>query len=161
WSGGGGTVSYTATSLVDTSAHWLPDGHLGKWLTVGAQRSIVTGNTATELNLAPRRPGATTAWGVGTPRAGTPYRLPRAPEPRAGITLAGRTNRATIRGNRIWDSQRRKTQTDGLWITTSGTCVSGWVEDNDLEGNAIEAAHFDTAPSGGHWRNNHGIDDAS
>jgi hypothetical protein len=155
--GGGATVSYTATSMVDTSARWLPDGHLGKWLTVGAQRAIVTGNSATELNLAPRRPGATTAWVVGTPRAGAPYRLPGAPKPRAGITLACPTDRPTIRGNRIWDSQRRKTQTDGLWITESGTCQSGWVEDNNLEGNAIEAVHFDTAPSGGHWRNNHGI----
>jgi hypothetical protein len=159
-SGGGRTVTYTATSMVDTSARWLPDGHLGKSLRVGAQRGIVIGNTATELNLAPFRAGATTAWSAGTPRAGAPYSLPGAPRPRAGITLACSTNSPTIRGNRIWDSQRRKTQTDGLWITESGTCVSGWVEDNNLEGNAIEGAHFDTAPVGGHWRNNHGIDDA-
>jgi hypothetical protein len=158
-SGGGGAVSYTATSLADTSAHWRPDGHLGKWLTVGAQRAIVTGNTTTVLNLAPYRPGATTAWVAGTPRAGAGYSLPGAPNPRAGITLASPTSNPTIRGNRIWDSQRRKTQTDGLWITESGTCVSGWVEDNNLEGNAMAAAHFDTAPTGGHWRDNHGIDD--
>jgi hypothetical protein len=67
----------------------------------------------------------------------------------------------TIRGNRIWDSQRHKTQTHGLWITERGTCVSGRVEDNHLEGNAIGAVHFDTPPAGGHWRNNHGIDDTN
>jgi len=160
-SGGGGNVSYTALSMVDTGAHWLPDGHLGKWLQVGAQRAIVTGNSATRLNLAPRRPGATTAWTGGTPGDGTRYCLPAAPKLRAGITLACPTNSPTIRSNRIWDSQRRKTQAYGLWISPSGTCVSGWVEDNDLEGNGLAAARFDTVPVGGHWRDNHGIDDMS
>jgi hypothetical protein len=156
-SGGGDSVSYTPTSVLDTRAHWRPDGHLGKQLRVGAQRAIVTGNSATELSLAPLRPGATTAWIVAIPAAGTPYSLPDAPRLRAGIALACPTSSPTIRDNRIWDSQYHKTQTHGLWITESGTCVSGWVEDNNLEGNAIEAGHFDTAPSGGHWRNNHGI----
>jgi hypothetical protein len=160
-SGGGDAVYYTATSVVDTSAHWIVDGHLGKQLTVGAQRAIVTGNSATELNLAPLRPGATTAWIVATPAPGTPYTLPDAPKVRAGITLDCPATSPTIRGNRIWDSQRHKTQTHGLWITERGACASGWVEDNNLEGNAIEAAQFDTAPSGGHWRNNHGIDDTN
>jgi hypothetical protein len=156
--GGGRSVSYTPTSVVDTRARWLPDGHLGKRLRVGGQGAIVTGNSATELNLAPLRPGATTAWSGGTPGAGSRYSLPDAPKARAGITLDCPTNSPTIRGNRIWDSQGRKTQTYGLWITESGTCASGWVEDNDLEGNAIASARFDTAPYGGHWHDNHGID---
>ncbi|MGC9665974.1 right-handed parallel beta-helix repeat-containing protein [Planosporangium sp. 12N6] len=156
-SGAGTAVAYTDMSIVDRRAGWLPDGHRGKWLTVGAQRAVVTGNSATELYLAPRRPGATTAWAAGTPAAGTPYRLPGAPAPRAGVTLSCPTERPTIRGNRIWDSQPRKTQTDGLWITECGTCVSGWVEGNDLEGNAVGAVRFDTAPVGGHWRDNDGL----
>jgi hypothetical protein len=158
--GAGRSVSYTATSVTDTGARWLPDGHLGKWLTVGAQRVVVIGNSATRLDLAPLRPGATTAWPAGTPGAGTPYRLPGAPAPRAGITLASPTGSPTIRGNRIWDGRRCKTQDYGLWITDSGTCVSGRVEDNDLAGNGCGAVRFDTAPSGGRWRDNYGIGDA-
>jgi hypothetical protein len=160
-SGGGEHVTFTPTSVVDTSAHWFVDGHLGKQLTCGAQRPIVIGNSATELYLAPLRPGATTAWIVATPAPGTPYRLPDVPESRAGVTLDCPATSPTIRGNRIWDSQRHKTQTHGLWITDRGSCESGWVEDNNLEGNAIDAVHFDTPPSGGHWRNNHGIDDTN
>ncbi|HEV7896843.1 MAG TPA: right-handed parallel beta-helix repeat-containing protein, partial [Planosporangium sp.] len=157
-SGGGETVTYTSTSLCDRGADWLPDGHLGKWLTVGTERVIVIGNTATELYLAPRRPGVTTAWTGGTPPAGAAYSLPDAPTTRAGITLANVTERLTMRGNRVWDSQHPKTQTHGFWITEGGTCGSGWVEDNNLDGNAVEAARFDTPPSGGCWGHNHGLD---
>jgi hypothetical protein len=157
--GRGASVSYGAMSMTDTGARWRPDGHLGKELAVGPQRAIVTGNSATELSLAPLRPGATTAWVSGTPASGTPYRLPGAPGLRAGITVDAHTGRPTIRGNRIWDSRRPGTQTHGLWITQNGTCEQGWVEGNDLEGNAIAAARFDTAPAGGHWRDNLGIGD--
>ncbi|NJC68562.1 right-handed parallel beta-helix repeat-containing protein [Planosporangium thailandense] len=156
-SGGGRTVSYTAMSMVDKNARWLPDGHLGKWLRVGDQRAVVTGNTATELTLAPWRTGATTAWPTGTPSAGDRYSLPAAPPARAGVTLARPTDRPTIRGNRIWDSRARKTQTYGLWVTDSGTCVSGWVADNDLAGNGRAAVRFDTVPDGGRWRDNVGL----
>ncbi|NJC67938.1 right-handed parallel beta-helix repeat-containing protein [Planosporangium flavigriseum] len=156
--GGGQGVSYTATSVVDTGAGWLPDGHLGKKVSVGGQQAVVTGNSATRLDLAPLRPGATAAWIAGTPDAGTPYRLPGTPESRAGLTLDRPTSRPTIRGNRIWDGQRYQTQTYGLWITESGTCTAGWVADNDLEGNAVAAARFDTLPVGGSWRDNLGVD---
>ncbi|HEV7931485.1 MAG TPA: right-handed parallel beta-helix repeat-containing protein [Actinomadura sp.] len=159
FSGGGDTVSYTTLSLIDKAADWPPTGHVGKWVTAGAQQAIVMANSATELILAPVRPGATTAWPEGTPPPGAPYRLPNAPAIRAGITLAAATQSPTIHDNRAWDNQPRKTQTHGLIITDSGTCESGWVHHNDLEGNAIEAAGFETAPSGGCWHHNHGLDE--
>jgi hypothetical protein len=158
--GGGRTVSYRELSIVDTDANWLPDGHLGKAVRVGGQSAVVTGNSATELALAPRRAGATTAWIGGTPPAGARYALPGAPKQRAGITLDCPTDSPTIRSNRIWDTQPRKTQTYGLWVTDCGTCVSGRVEGNDLEGNGVQSARFDTAPYGGHWRDNYGIEAA-
>jgi hypothetical protein len=157
--GGGDTVSYSCLSLIDTAANWPPNGHIGKWVTAAAQQAIVMANSATELTLAPVRPGATTAWPEGTPSPGTPYRLPEAPDIRAGITLATAIDSPTIADNRAWDSQSRKTQTHGLCITEAGTCKSGWVHDNDLEGNAIAATCFDTAPSEGCWYHNHGLDE--
>jgi hypothetical protein len=116
-------------------------------------------NTATELALAPVRPGAATAWLEGTPPPGTPYRLPTAPDTRPGMTLAATTHGPSIYNNRMWDSQPRKTQTHGLRITDRGSCDSGWVHDNDLKDNAVAATRFDTAPSGGCWYHNHGIDE--
>jgi hypothetical protein len=160
-SGSGDTVTYTASSLVDTAADWLHDGHLGKRLTVGAQHALVISNSATELTLAPVRPGATTAWAERTPPAGAGYSLPDAPAVRAGITLAAAADRPTLRGNRAWDSQQPRNQTHGLWITDQGGCRSGWVKDNNLDGNADGAARFDTAPDGGCWRDNLGIDDCA
>jgi hypothetical protein len=65
----------------------------------------------------------------------------------------------TIHDNRVWDSQPRKTQTHGLRITGTGTCESGWIHDNDLDGNAIAAIRFDTEPAGGCWHHNHGLDE--
>ncbi|WP_433257584.1 right-handed parallel beta-helix repeat-containing protein [Streptosporangium sp. CA-135522] len=156
-SGRGGTVTYTTTSMTDTAAAWLPDGHRGKILTVGVRTAIVTANTATELTLAPFRPGATSAWIGDPPEAGAPYSLPGSPVVRAGICLNAPTLSPTIRGNHVWDNQVPKTQTHGLWITDDGGCVSGRVEDNDLTGNAVDAVLFDTAPSGGDWERNHGV----
>ncbi|NJC73687.1 right-handed parallel beta-helix repeat-containing protein [Planosporangium thailandense] len=157
-SGGGATVSYTERTLIDTAAEWAPDGHRGKWITAGGQQAIVMGNTPNELTFAPRRPGALTAWSEGTPPPGASYRLPDSPAARAGITLAAATHRPTIHDNLICDSQPHQTQTHGLRITQTGTCQSGRVHDNDLEGNAVAATHFDTAPSGGCWYHNLGLD---
>jgi Right handed beta helix region/Pectate lyase superfamily protein len=156
--GGGETVFYTPTSLIDTSACWRPNGHIGKWVTANAQQAIVAANSETELMLSPVRPGATTAWPEGTPPAGAPYRLPDAPGMRAGITLAASVHSPTIRDNRVWDSQSRKTQTHGLVITGAGLCAGGWVHDNDLTGNAVAPTLFEVKPVGGCWRHNHGID---
>jgi parallel beta-helix repeat protein len=158
-SGGGETVSYTPLSLTDIAADWVPDGHRGKWIAAGAQQAIVMDNSATKLVLAPVRPGATTAWPEGTPPPGAPYRLPDSPATRAGITVAAATYHPTIHNNRDWDSQPRKTQTHGLWITNSGTCEEGWVHDNELEGNGVVPTRFDSAPSGGCWYHNHGLDE--
>lgn len=101
--GSGGTVHYTRTSLVDTAAHWRPDGHLGKELTVGDRTATVLSNTETELTLAPVRPGEPTAWRGDPPRAGESYRLPDAPPRRAGITLARPIDGLTLRDNQVWD----------------------------------------------------------
>ncbi|MFF5207066.1 right-handed parallel beta-helix repeat-containing protein [Streptosporangium sp. NPDC000396] len=156
-SGRGATVTYTATSVIDTAAAWLPGGHRGKTLTVGDRTAVVAANTATELVLAPFRPGVTTAWVGDPPAAGTPYSLPASPPVRSGVSLNAPTSGLTFRGNRVWDNHDPKTQTHGLWITDGGGCLSGRVEDNDLEGNAVAAALFDTAPSGGYWDRNHGL----
>ncbi|MFL6056621.1 MAG: right-handed parallel beta-helix repeat-containing protein [Actinoallomurus sp.] len=157
--GEGDTVFYTASSLIDTAAGWRSDGHIGKWLTADGQQAIVLRNTDTELALAPARPGAATAWPEGTPKPGTPYRLPGAPEIRAGITLAASVKSPTIHDNRVWDGESRKTQTHGLVIAEGGTCCFAWVHDNDLTGNAVAPTHFVTEPSTGCWYHNHGIDE--
>ena len=156
--GAGDPVSYATLSLIDTAAVWLPDGHVGKTVTTDGQRAIVVSNSATELTLAHFRPGASTAWPEGAPPRGAPYRLPDAPNIRAGITLSAATRSPTIRDNRAWDSQPHKTQTHGLHITGRGTCESGRVHDNDLNDNAVAATRLDTAPSGGHWYHNLGLD---
>jgi hypothetical protein len=109
-SGGGDAVYYTATSVVDTSAHWFVDGHLGKQLTVGAQRAIVTGNSATELNLAPCAP-ARQRRGSWPPRPRAPRTACRTPRscapvspwiasptcPRSGATGSGTASGIRLR----------------------------------------------------------------
>ncbi|MBL6280448.1 right-handed parallel beta-helix repeat-containing protein [Micromonospora fiedleri] len=156
-SGGGNTVSCTERSLTDTAANWTPDGHRGKWITADGQKVIVMGNSAMKLVLAPRRPGALTAWPDRTPPPGARYEISASPATRAGITLAAATYRPTIHNNRVWDSQLNQTQTHGLQITDTGTCESGWVHDNRWEGNAVAATHFESAPSGGCWYHNLGL----
>jgi hypothetical protein len=155
--GGGDTVGYTATTVVDTAARWTPDAHRGKVLRVGERTAVVSANTETELVLAPWRPGARTAWPGPAPGAGEPYALPAAPPVRAGATLAAAVDASTVRGNRAWDDQDRRTQTHGLWITPAGSCTEGRVQDNDLLGNAVAGARLDTAPAGGWWERNLGI----
>ncbi|MCO5994317.1 right-handed parallel beta-helix repeat-containing protein [Actinoallomurus rhizosphaericola] len=156
----GESVSYTPLSVVDIAADWRPNGHKGKCVTAADQEALVVGNSRTELKLAPRRPGSPTAWSDGPPPSGARYRLPGAPEVRAGIRLAAGTDSATICGNRAWDSQPDKTQTHGLVITDSGDCHAGFVHDNDLLGNAEGTSRFDTVPSEGCWYQNPGLDDS-
>ncbi|NJC73299.1 right-handed parallel beta-helix repeat-containing protein [Planosporangium thailandense] len=157
-SGGGDTVSYTARTLVDTAADWLENGHMGKDVTVGEQRAVVVANSATELVLAPTRPGAKTSWTICTPLRGSAYRLPDSPAERPGVCVAAMADHATKRGNRVWDSQQRKRQTHGIWVTEHGRCRDSWATDNNFDGNAYGAARFDTAPEGGCWRDNLGLD---
>ncbi|KXK58674.1 hypothetical protein AWW66_28390 [Micromonospora rosaria] len=152
--GGGESVRYSERSLVDRTADWLPDGHRGKVLRVGGRTAVVAANTGTELTLAPVRPDAFSAWSGDTPLPGSPYELPAAPTTRAGISVNAAVDAATIRGNRIWDSQDVRTQTHGLWITERGSCVGCRVVDNDLAGNAEAATRLDTPPVGGRWERN-------
>ena len=157
-SGGGRTVTYTETALVDEAACWPEDGHRGKPVRVDERSAIVLANTPTELRLAPERPQVEGAWPDGVvPVAGSAYVLPGAPDTRAGIVLDAAADEPTIRANRVWDNQRRKTQTHGLWITPRGTCRSARVADNDLVGNAAGALRCDTAPSKGRWDRNLGV----
>ncbi|NMH91039.1 right-handed parallel beta-helix repeat-containing protein, partial [Pseudonocardia bannensis] len=155
--GGGPNVRYTALSMIDQGAAWLPDGHRGKILTAGDETAVVTANSGTGLMLAPVRPGASSAWAGDPPAGGTPYRLPDPPSTRAGITVNATAVSPTLRANRSWDNQQTRSQTHGLWITADGRCTDGRVVDNDLEGNAVGAARFDTAPAEGLWERNHGL----
>jgi hypothetical protein len=154
-SGSGSAVTYTATALVDRTAHWSPDGHRGKLLRVDSRTAVVTGNSATTLSLAPVRPGARTAWSGAVPAVGTAYRLPSAPPESAGVTIDAAVDSPTLRDNRIWDNQRHPTQRFGLLVTARGSCLGGRVEGNDLAGNAEAALLLRTPPVGGSWSGNH------
>ncbi|GGZ91645.1 right-handed parallel beta-helix repeat-containing protein [Streptomyces echinoruber] len=155
-SGGGPGVRCTELSLVDEGADWPPDGHRGKRLTVGGQSALVTYNTATELALAPARPGVPTAWPGGTPAPGTPYELPDAPAPRSGLTIAADVTRPQVQSNRVEDDQEARTQTHAVWVTGTGHWTGGRVTGNDFTRNAASSTRFDTPPSGGRWRDNDG-----
>ncbi|GGQ61966.1 right-handed parallel beta-helix repeat-containing protein [Streptomyces flaveolus] len=156
--GGGAGVRCGPLSLTDEGADWLPGGHRGKELTVGdgsaAVTAVVAGNTATELTLAPERPGATTAWPDGAPAPGSVYRLPDPPAPRAGLTAAAAVTHPYVHGNRVRDDGHPRTQTHALWIAHEATWTGGRVSGNDFSGNASAATRFDSAPSGGRWRDN-------
>lgn len=153
----GGTVTYAALTLTDSAAAWVVNSQLGKTVTVGALTAVVRSNTATVLTLFPARPNGTTAWTTGTPAAGTAYTLPAAPTTRAALTFNAAVAHPIIRGGRFWDNQTTKTQTHAWSITSTGTCTSGEVTDNDLQANLTGVASFTTAPSGGHWAFNNGL----
>ncbi|MEJ1198184.1 MULTISPECIES: right-handed parallel beta-helix repeat-containing protein [unclassified Streptomyces] len=168
--GGGEGVHCGPLSLTDENADWLPGGHRGKLLTVGARNAgagdrvtagaevtvVVTDNTATELTLAPERPGARTAWPGGTPGPGAAYRLPDSPAPRTGLTAAAAVTHPYVHGNRVRDDGHPRTQTHAVWIAHEATWTGGRVSGNDFSGNASAATRFDSAPSGGRWRDNDG-----
>ncbi|MFH8975053.1 right-handed parallel beta-helix repeat-containing protein [Streptomyces sp. NPDC017890] len=118
--------------------------------------AVVTDNTATELTLAPARPGAETAWPDGTPAPGAAYRLPDRPAPRTGLTAAAAVAHPYVHGNRVRDDGHPRTQTHALWIAHEATWTGGRVSGNDFSGNASAATRFDSAPSGGRWRDNDG-----
>jgi hypothetical protein len=155
--GDGAGVRHGPLSLTDTGANWPPDGHLGKRVTVGGDRSaVVTRNTATVLTLAPFRPGADAAWPDGVPAAGTGYALPAAPTRRAGLTAAAPVAHPCVCGNRVRDDGHPRTQTHALWITEDAVWAGGRVAGNDFGGNGSSATRFDAPPAGGHWRDNDG-----
>ncbi|GAA2252908.1 hypothetical protein GCM10010145_20820 [Streptomyces ruber] len=154
--GGGPGVRYGELSVVDGRAGWPPDGHRGKRVTVGGRSAVVLSNTATELVLAPVRPGAGTAWEDGVPAPGTAYELPDGGGRRAGLTVAAAMTRPQLHANLIRDGRRSGTQSHGIWITPDGSWTGGQASDNDLAGNAVSATRFDTRPTGGRWRDNDG-----
>ncbi|MFJ8189967.1 right-handed parallel beta-helix repeat-containing protein [Streptomyces sp. NPDC096094] len=163
--GGGEGVTCGPLSLTDPHAAWLPGGHRGKTLTVGAPdaeadaevTAVVTDNSATGLTLAPRRPGARTAWpSDAVPGPGAAYRLPDSPAPRTGLTAAAAVTHPYVHGNRVRDDGHPRTQTHALWIAHEATWTGGRVSGNDFSGNASAATRFDSAPSGGRWRDNDG-----
>ncbi|SCL25798.1 right-handed parallel beta-helix repeat-containing protein [Micromonospora inyonensis] len=152
--GGGESVRYRDTTLVDHQATWPKDGHRGKVLRVGDRLAVVAANDENTLTLAPIRPGATSAWSAATPLPGAAYELPAPPANRAGITINASVNAVTIRGNLIRDNGPG-TQTHGLWITDRGSCLNCRVVENDLDGNRT-AIQADTPAVGGHWEGNYG-----
>jgi hypothetical protein len=174
--GGGEGVHCGPLSLTDERADWLPDGHRGKELTVGGGpggaegatevsaegsaeaaaevTAVVVDNTATRLTLAPVRPGADTAWPDGTPAPGTAYRLPDSPAPRAGLTAAAAVTHPYVHGNRVRDDGHPRTQLHGVWIAPGAVWTGGRVSGNDFSGNGSASTRFDSAPSGGRWRDN-------
>ncbi|MDU0255081.1 right-handed parallel beta-helix repeat-containing protein [Streptomyces sp. PU10] len=159
--GGGEGVHCGPLSLTDERADWLPGGHRGKELTVGGPgetevTAVVVDNTATGLTLAPRRPGADTAWPEGTPGSGTAYRLPDCPAPRTGLTAAAAVTHPYVHGNRVRDDGHPRTQIHAVWIAPEATWTGGRVSGNDFSGNAAAPTRFDSAPSGGRWRDNAG-----
>ncbi|MFI6822710.1 right-handed parallel beta-helix repeat-containing protein [Micromonospora sp. NPDC050187] len=151
--GGGESVGYSDTTLVDHQAAWLEDGHRGKVLRVGDRYAVVAANDENTLTLAAIRPGASSAWSADTPAPGTAYELPAPPPNRSGITINATVDSVTIRGNLIRDNGPG-TQTHGLWITDRGNCLNCRVVENDLDGNRTPI-QADTPALGGHWRNNH------
>ncbi|SDJ08199.1 hypothetical protein SAMN05444157_1640 [Frankineae bacterium MT45] len=153
----GGTVTYTAFTVVDTAAAWAVNSQVGKIVTVGGLTAIVASNTATTLTLWPYKANATSAWSTGAPAAGTAYSLPAASTDRAGMTFNAAVNHPIIRSNRFWDDNGTRIQPYGWIITASGTCASGQVSENDLLGNLTASYLFTTAPSAGNWMNNGGI----
>ena len=157
--GGGDSVRYSETSVVDRRATWKNDGHRGKLLRVGSRVALVAANNDSELTLAPVRPDSLTAWSADVPPPGAPYELPAGPPLRAGITINAAVDRATIRGNRVWDSRDPRTQTHALLITERGSCLHCRIEDNDFGGNAVAPLRLDTPPVGGRWERNHGDED--
>ncbi|MFF0701997.1 right-handed parallel beta-helix repeat-containing protein [Streptomyces tendae] len=168
--GGGEGVHCGPLSLTDERADWLPGGHRGKELTIGGEpggaevtaeasaevTAGVTDNTATRLTLAPLRPGAGTAWPHGTPGPGTAYRLPDSPAPRAGLTAAAAVTHPYVHGNRVRDDGHPRTQVHAVWIAPEATWTGGRVSGNDFSGNGSASTRFDSAPSGGRWRDNAG-----
>ncbi|MFB9544577.1 right-handed parallel beta-helix repeat-containing protein [Micromonospora sagamiensis] len=152
--GGGESVRYRDTTLVDRQATWPKDGHRGKVLRVGDRYAVVAANDENTLTLAPIRPGATSAWSAATPQPGAAYELPAPPANRAGITINASVDAVTIRGNLIRDNGPG-TQTHGLWITDRGSCLNCRVVENDLDGNRT-AIQADTPAVGGHWEGNYG-----
>ncbi|MEV4201888.1 right-handed parallel beta-helix repeat-containing protein [Micromonospora globbae] len=153
-SGGGGSVRYSDTTVIDREASWPKDGHRGKVLRVGDRYAVVAANDENTLTLAPVRPGVRTGWSADTPLPGTPYELPDPPANRAGVTLNATVDSLTIRGNLIRDNGPG-TQTHGLWITERGSCLNCRVVENDLDGNAVPI-QADSPAVGGHWAGNHG-----
>ncbi|MFJ8805415.1 right-handed parallel beta-helix repeat-containing protein [Streptomyces sp. NPDC102490] len=170
--GGGEGVHCGPLSLTDERADWLPGGHRGKELTVGGGpagaegttevtaevnaevTAVVVDNTATRLTLAPVRPGADTAWPDGTPAPGTAYRLPDSPAPRAGLTAAAAVIHPYVHGNRVRDDGHPRTQLHAVWIAPGAVWTGGRVSGNDFSGNGSASTRFDSAPSGGRWRDN-------
>lgn len=118
--------------------------------------AVVTDNTATRLTLAPVRPGAGTAWPDGTPAPGTAYRLPDSPAPRAGLTAAAAVTHPYVQGNRVRDDGHPRTQIHAVWIADEATWTGGRVSGNDFSGNGSASTRFDSAPTGGRWRDNAG-----
>ncbi|NEB62171.1 right-handed parallel beta-helix repeat-containing protein, partial [Streptomyces diastaticus] len=55
---------------------------------------------------------------------------------------------------RVRDDGHPRTQVHAVWIAPEATWTGGRVSGNDFGGNASASTRFDSAPSGGRWRDN-------
>lgn len=67
-SGGGGLVTYTSSTLQDTSKSWAAHRWMGATVTAGGQTATVADNSGSTLTL-------TVPWGSGPPGPGTRYSI--------------------------------------------------------------------------------------
>jgi hypothetical protein len=65
---GGGSVSYSSTTLADSNLSLVPDALAGMQVTAAGSYGIVASNTSTQMTL-------TTSWSQSVPPAGTGYEI--------------------------------------------------------------------------------------
>lgn len=78
---------------------------------------------------------------------------------RSGFSASVANNSPTIVGNRFWDNQTTKTQTYGLYLTSTGTLGSATMQNNNANGNLTGAFNFagGSSVTGGLWNQNAGF----
>jgi hypothetical protein len=59
-----------------------------------------------------------------------------------------------VHGNRVRDDGHPRTQLHAVWIAPGAVWTGGRVSGNDFSGNGSASTRFDSAPSGGRWRDN-------
>ena len=144
--GAGETVRYTRTSMRDTSANWSWKD-TGKMVAVGNWTAVVATDTATELQLAPVRPGATD--GLGREYATGRCRVTGCPTYRqpGGITLAvGDLRPGPAAQPGLGRSNSGKSETYGLWVRRRHPRSADF-QDDDFAGNSVACDPGRDSPS--------------
>ncbi len=76
---------------------------------------------------------------------------------RAGVSFNQIMNTPTLQANRSWDNQSTKTQTYGVYATSSGTVNAPVMQNNNFNGNLTGAYSFNSTVSGGNLAFNLGM----